>query len=71
MWDLIVSVPDHCLSFYLARKSHGITSRPTLYGFEFVSCRFSGPFDYAFILSFIILQTPKFFSLDLHCFVDI
>ena len=19
MWDLIVSVPDHCLSFYLAR----------------------------------------------------
>ena len=21
MWDLIVSVPDHCLSFYLARRS--------------------------------------------------
>ena len=21
MWDLIVSVPDHCLSFYFARHS--------------------------------------------------
>ena len=22
MWDLIVSVPDHCLSFYLVSKGH-------------------------------------------------
>ena len=22
MWDLIVSVPDHCLSFYLSSKRH-------------------------------------------------
>ena len=22
MWDLIVSVPDHCLSFYFTRKLH-------------------------------------------------
>ena len=22
MWDLIVSVPDHCLSFYFAHFSH-------------------------------------------------
>ena len=22
MWDLIVSVPDHCLSFYLAEKEN-------------------------------------------------
>ena len=22
MWDLIVSVPDHCLSFYFSRQDH-------------------------------------------------
>ena len=24
MWDLIVSVPDHCLSFYFHYRPHGI-----------------------------------------------
>ena len=24
MWDLIVSVPDHCLSFYLAFSFHSL-----------------------------------------------
>ena len=24
MWDLIVSVPDHCLSFYFTKKSFSI-----------------------------------------------
>ena len=24
MWDLIVSVPDHCLSFYSPRKKKGV-----------------------------------------------
>ena len=24
MWDLIVSVPDHCLSFYFLRVSYGL-----------------------------------------------
>ena len=23
IWDLIISVPDHCLSFYLARLDYG------------------------------------------------
>ena len=23
MWDLIVSVPDHCLSFYFSTKNNG------------------------------------------------
>ena len=31
MWDLIVSVPDHCLSFYFARLWR-ISLRPTLPG---------------------------------------
>ena len=26
MWDLIVSVPDHCLSFYFERKSSETTN---------------------------------------------
>ena len=29
MWDLIVSVPDHCLSFYFYR--HKIVGRPYVY----------------------------------------
>ena len=29
MWDLIVSVPDHCLSFYLAVSK--IASTPTAF----------------------------------------
>ena len=38
MWDLIVSVPDHCLSFYFANlvtfhpMVHEITCRQTLFG---------------------------------------
>ena len=24
MWDLIVSVPDHCLSFYFAERGLGV-----------------------------------------------
>ena len=26
MWDLIVSVPDHCLSFYFGEKLHSINT---------------------------------------------
>ena len=26
MWDLIVSVPDHCLSFYFVESDHEIIS---------------------------------------------
>ena len=26
MWDLIVSVPDHCLSFYIEFRNHFIVS---------------------------------------------
>ena len=29
MWDLIVSVPDHCLSFYFIYRS---ISPPTIFG---------------------------------------
>ena len=25
MWDLIVSVPDHCLSYYFGRRNNTIT----------------------------------------------
>ena len=28
MWDLIVSVPDHCLSFYSAVTLDGLNSDP-------------------------------------------
>ena len=27
MWDLIILVLDHCLSFYLVKKSHGMNQR--------------------------------------------
>ena len=34
MWDLIVSVPDHCLSFYFGLKTllHQGLSEPEFYG---------------------------------------
>ena len=35
------------------------------YDFQFVSCLFSGPFDYAFVWLF----KRRFYSLDLHCLV--
>ena len=28
MWDLIVSVPDHCLSFYFAKRKVNIPAFP-------------------------------------------
>ena len=32
MWDLIVSVPDHCLSFYLSsRACHGENTKTPLF----------------------------------------
>ena len=31
MWDLIVSVPDHCLSFYFSRKASAL-SKSGCYG---------------------------------------
>ena len=35
MWDLIVSVPDHCLSFYFVTKSY----TPVLFDFiQIVEC---------------------------------
>ena len=34
MWDLIVSVPDHCLSFYFVATTSVVTPRPPSYGTE-------------------------------------
>ena len=52
MWDLIVSVPDHCLSFYFIQISieQIIISQPTLYKMEsqtqmpsmMISCSING-----------------------------
>ena len=30
MWDLIVSVPDHCLSFYFTNQNGGNSFNPNL-----------------------------------------
>ena len=38
MWDLIVSVPDHCLSFYFVYNMGSLkTHMPTLYIYTFDS----------------------------------
>ena len=34
MWDLIVSVPDHCLSFYFTRETNA---------FQFFICQMTSP----------------------------
>ena len=39
MWDLIVSVPDHCLSFYFSFIKRQSTSKTTVY----IYCMKSGP----------------------------
>ena len=43
MWDLIVSVPDHCLSFYFTSREYPVLSsgfedsnRPRISGFMFL-----------------------------------
>ena len=43
MWDLIVSVPDHCLSFYFSKLAFGEIRR-RLYGRDFVSRRRKTPY---------------------------
>ena len=37
MWDLIVSVPDHCLSFYFKCKLYGYGGK-TLKWIDFFPC---------------------------------
>ena len=55
MWDLIVSVPDHCLSFYFKFSSY----HPFIYLFIFII------FIYLFIYLFfiIIINLAKNYSL--------
>ena len=31
MWDLIVSVPDHCLSFYFGKQSSGMVNITSIF----------------------------------------
>ena len=31
MWDLLVSIPDHCLSFYFPVKLSGLSQKTSLY----------------------------------------
>ena len=39
MWDLIVSVPDHCLSFYFTRTLIDVGSSPCLQNTDVVISR--------------------------------
>ena len=45
MWDLIVSVPDHCLSFYFTKLMLRITFCISLDVLNFIICMFSGTVD--------------------------
>ena len=48
MWDLIVSVPDHCLSFYFEVRI-----------FLVRSCFFSGIYNVKQVLQVPVLSDPK------------
>ena len=39
MWDLIVSVPDHCLSFYFSNCTHTVKHRLNILNLIMPKCK--------------------------------